>query len=702
MKTPNEMKASAELAKVAGRATDAPPPQPPCGHLLPHGGEGWDEGAPRRAARLAGLVILCSFSLCAAPLPADWQHAQQFEITAPGLVKLSLPVETLDAARPALEDLRLCDDAGNELPFFIERPAPAGKAVQNAKSFQVSLNASTTVITLETGLPQPLDGVTLESPAGNFIKAVRVDGSADGKSWQPLAQGQPVFRQAYGASQLHISFPAGAWRWLRLTVDDQRSLAVPFTGARVHAATAVATPNEVQTVAIVERNENPGETRLTLNLGAANLDVAAVKIETDEPLFTRTVTLAVPKVTESGVFEQAIGQGVIYRVAVEGQAATANLSVPLETQISSRELVLTINNGDSPPLPVSAVRVERRPVYLVFLARSAGTFHLLAGNKRCAAPRYDLASLGADLKSAVVTPAPVSALTDNPNYHAPEALAGLEMAGAALDVSGWKYRKAIQITRSGAQQVELDLDVLAHANGSFADLRVMRGSNQVPFIVQRTSISRTLTPTVTVTNDAKNPKLSRWLIKLPKSNLPLTRLTCTSKTPLFQRNLSLAVEYTDERGYTFFRQLASGTWTQTPENTGREFSLSLDSVAPGDTLMLQTENGDNPPIELEHFTTFYPATRVLFKAQAADELSLYYGHPRVAPPSYDLNLVMGELLSADKVNATLGAEEQLKKTSWAEGQTPGKGGILFWGILAVVVVGLLVIISRLLPKPPAA
>ena len=85
----------------------------------------------------------------------------------------------------------------------------------------------------------------------------------------------------------------------------------------------------------------------------------------------------------------------------------------------------------------------------------------------------------------------------------------------------------------------------------FADLRVMRGSNQVPYIVQRTSISRAITPAVTLTNDAKNPKLSRWLIKLPKSNLPLTRLTCATTTPLFQRSMSLSVEFTDERGDTF-------------------------------------------------------------------------------------------------------------------------------------------------------
>jgi hypothetical protein len=631
-------------------------------------------------------------------LPVEWQHAQQFEVAAPGLVRISLPVATLDAARPALEDLRLGDDAGNELPYLVMRPVPAGKNVRTAKSFQVSLNPASTVITVETGLAQPLEGVTLETPAQNFIKAVRVETSDDGQSWQPLVKGQAVFRQNYGAENLKIPLPKLAVKWLRLTVDDQRSQPVPFTGAAVYAAAAETTPNETNNVTIAERDENPGETRFTLNLGAANLDVASLQIETDEPLFTRAVTLAVPQVTEAGVVEQVIGQGVIYRVAVEGQPAVMKLSVPLENRIRSRELVLRIRNDDSPPLPVTAVRVERRPVYLVFMARSAGTLHLLTGNQLCAAPHYDLAGLGANLKNIPVTPVTISALADNPNYHAPEALGGLQVSGAALDVSAWKFRKPLQLSRGGAQQAELDLDVLAHADGGFADLRVMRGSNQVPFIVQRTSISRAITPAVTVTNNARQPQLSRWLIKLPKSNLPLTRLTCIATTPLFQRSLSVSEELTDERGGKYRHSLGGATWTQTPERKSKEFSLSFDSVPQSDTLILETENGDNPAITLEQFTAYYPATRLLFKAGVDEKLLLYYGNPRVGAPSYDLSLVAGELLAAKKTPATFATEEQLKKTSWAESQTPGTGGILFWGILAVVVIGLLVVISRLLPK----
>ena len=652
---------------------------------------------------VAVFILALGFSVSAA-LTGDWQHAQQFDAPAPGLVKFALPADTLDAARPALEDLRLYDAAGNEQPFVIERPVPVSKAVQHVKSFTVSLQPKATVITLETGLLLPLDGVSLESPAADFIKAVRVEGSADGLNWKQLADGLPVFRQANGASQLRVAIPAGAWPWLRLTVDDQRSRPVPFTSARVHGAFGESAPGEAVSAAIVERHENPGETRLTLNLGAANLDVVSVMIETPEPLFTRPVALAVAEVSESAVREQTLGQGTIFRFAIEGQPTVANLSVPLERQVRSRELLLLIRNHDSPPLPVTAVRVERRPVYLVFMARAAGAHHLLTGNSHCDAAHYDLASFGANLKGVPVSPVKVSPLAGNPGYRAPEVLAGISQDGAALDVGAWKFRKPVKLTRAGAQQLELDLDVLAHAQPGFTDLRLLRGGRQVPYILERTSIVRTVAADVTAATDAKEPKLSRWIIKLPNRNLPVTRLTCASRTPLFQREVALFEELSDERGDKYRRHTGSASWVQTPDRKSREFDMMLSAPLEGDTLILETRNGDNPPIELEKFQFHYLATRALFKAGPEDAILAYYGNRNVTPPSYDLSLVAGQLLTADKSSATLAAEEQLKKSSWTEGRTPGTGGVLFWGILALVVVGLLVVISRLLPKtsPPAS
>ncbi len=652
---------------------------------------------------LLALLAIFSFSIHAAALPDGWRREQSFTLSASGLTKVSLPVETLDAARPALEDLRVFDDAGNEVPYILERPVPTVKIVRTVKSFQVAMQARATIISIETGLMQPLDTVTLETPALDFLKPVRVEASADGKTWQTLAQGLPVFRLPNGASRLQLNFSSGVWAWLRLTVDDQRSAPVPFTGARVQATVTESAPVETAEAMISERHENPGATRLALNLGAANLSVASMQIATDEPLFARQVTLAVPQVSEDAIREQPVGKGAIYRVAVEGQAASENLSVPLEQQVRSRELLVLIKNEDSPPLPVTAVRIERRPVYLVFLAKQSGAFHLLTGNEHCPAPKYDLAALGMNLKSVAVSPVKISPPTDSASYRTPEVLPGVEDAGAALDVADWKYRQPVKLTHSGAQQLELDLDVLSQAQPGLGDLRLLRSGKQVPYLLEHTSITRAIQPGVTAIIDAKDPKLSRWILKLPQPNLPVTRLTCVARTALFEREMTVQEEVADQRGEKYRRTVGNASWVQTPNRTNREFSITLNGPLQSDTLFLETRNGDNPPIALENFQLFHPVSRVVFKAAAADEFFLYYGNPRVASPRYDLSLVAGQLLTAEKSIATLAAREQLKKSAWGENRMPGQGGLLFWGILAVVVVGLLVVISRLLPKssPPA-
>jgi len=427
-----------------------------------------------------------------------------------------------------------------------------------------------------------------------------------------------------------------------------------------------------------------------------------VQIETSEPLFTRHLTFAVPQVSEEAIREQTVGQGVIYKIAVEGQPASESLSIPLENLVRSRQLLLFIDNEDSPPLPITGVRFERRPVYLVFLARAPGTFHLLTGNSRCVAPRYDLAALAVNLKSVALTRASVGPPALNPDYRAPEVLAGLETIGAALDAAQWSYRKPVQLAREGAQRLELDPEVLSRAQPALSDLRLLSGGKQIPYLLEHTSISRALKPEVTATTDPRDKALSRWKIKVPQPNLPLTRLQCSAHTALFQRELTLFEELADENGEHHRQMLGSASWTRKPDQSRTEFALALSSPPQTDTLILETQNGDNPPIDLESFQLFYPVTRMVFKAQRANGIYLYYGNTQALAPRYDLSLVADQLLAADQSTASLRPAEQLREPSRTGSHPPVTNSLIFWGVLALVVTGLLFVISKLLPKaePP--
>ena len=648
---------------------------------------------------VAFVTFLCATSLLAFE-PNEWRQTQALNVPASGLVRVNLPATTLDAAQPDLQDLRIVDTAGNQVPYLIERPAPEAESTLRPKEFRSTIEGGTTRLVLETGTTGPIAGVTLETPASHFVKAVQVEGSHDGANWKKLAAGEPIFQLPGGAAKLRVSFPEGGWRFLRLTADDRRSDPVPFTGVQLHRARSTA-PAEAVPIRIKSRDESLGVTRVALDLGASNLVLASLRIDASEPLFTRSVTLAAPEIAEDGIRERTLGEAVVYRVDVDGKSE-ARLDIPVEQQIRPRELFLLIRNQDSPPLAINAVRGERRLVRLIFFAHQPGHYSLLSGNSQCAGPSYDLSALSEQLKNATATEVEPSPLAPNPKYKAPEALAALTLTGAKIDLAKWKFRKLVPLTQSGAQQIELDPDLLAHALPDQRDLRLVREERQIPFLMEQTSISRPIQLNAAPANDPKTSTLSRWSLKMPQAALPITRVVCTSASPLFHREMRLWEEVTDERGDKFPRELGRATWDQTPAKATREFIIQLNAQPQSDTLFLETNNGDNPAIELREFRCYYPVTRVVFKTapDSTHPVWLYYGNRKASAPHYDLSLVAGELLRADRATVVSGGEENLSSKAERVGQTlTGSARYIFWGVLGLVVVALLGLMLRFLPKP---
>ncbi|PYK30327.1 MAG: hypothetical protein DME57_07155, partial [Verrucomicrobia bacterium] len=440
-------------------------------------------------------------------------------------------------------------------------------------------------------------------------------------------------------------------------------------------------------------------TRLDVGLGAANQTLASLHLETNEPLFTRAVTLATPELSDDGVRERTLAESVIYRVNVNGKNET-HLEIPLELQVASRELLVLVHNEDSPPLSINAVRIDRRSVRLIFFAHQAGRYSLLSGNSHATAPRYDLSALSEKLKNASANEIVPSPITANPNYKAPEALAAVALRGAKIDIDKWKFRKPLLFTQNGVQQVELDPELLAHALPDQRDVRLIRDERQIPFLLERTSISRRINLNGAPANDAKKPSWSRWSIKLPQAALPVTRIVCASPSPLFDREMRLWEQVTDERGDQYPGELGHATWDQTPTSR-HDLVVDLKARPQSDTFFLETDNGDNPAIELRDFRAYYPATRVLFKAapDSTKPIWIYYGNHEAIAPHYDLNLVASELLRAERIPITASAEENVSGSRERVAQTlTGSVRYIFWGALAVVVIALLAIMSRFLPK----
>ena len=246
------------------------------------------------------------------------------------------------------------------------------------------------------------------------------------------------------------------------------------------------------------------------------------------------------------------------------------------------------------------------------------------------------------------------------------------------------------------QQLELTPHVLAHAQPGLSDLRLVAAGKQVPFVVERAGFTRGLTPEVARADDPKRPRLSRWSIRLAQARLPITQLSCETKAALFQREARLFEEVADSRGERYPRMLGGASWVRRPETKSSRLLLVLTGPPQTETLLLEIDNGDNPALELEKFQVFVPVSRLLFKAPPGATVELCYGNPNAVAPSYDLSLVAPQMLAAAKFNTTLADADPTG--SGSRGPSSRDLSLAFFGVLALVVIGLVVVIMRLLPK----
>jgi hypothetical protein len=630
------------------------------------------------------LIALCLSTVASAADFAAWTHHQTVRITQPGLTRLELESALLDASRTTggapFHDLRVISPSGVETPYIIALPHTMRPASVGAANFKATLNPTTTVLEFQPPDAFTIQELVLKTNGENFIKAAALEASSDGTTWQTLSSGEVLCRQN-GTERLRLPVTSAAWTHFRITIDDTRTSPVAFTGAQI-----VRELPELRTVphsaTIRSRTEEKGATRLTLDLGTANVLLGTVRVHTPELVFQRVSTLFNTTHT-------------LFRIQHEGFTAE-DLEIPAHQLAAKREVELVIHNGDSPPLRLDRVEVTRHLVPLVFQADTVGEWQLYIGNAQASEPRYDIAALSDKLRDASANSATASAVAANAEFRKTATAPEVGETGAAIDVSAWSFQRAIQFSEAGVIELELDPAVLARCENDLNDVRIVREGRQVPFLAIKPGLERERAVSFVEVTDPKAPSWSKWDITMPFANFPGSTLLLESPTPLFRRTLSVTEQIHNEQGH-FERILGTANWQRTPGQTPNTFHLPLYTAPRAETIRLATDNGDNAPLQITSVRVVYPVVRLLFRVPDTKPVHLCYGNRRATRTRYDLQLVRREFETATKVAATLGDEEKLPGYE-ADPLTSGKGSPWLWAALALVVGALLWVVAKMLPK----
>jgi len=225
----------------------------------------------------------------------------------------------------------------------------------------------------------------------------------------------------------------------------------------------------------------------------------------------------------------------------------------------------------------------------------------------------------------------------------------------------------------------------------------MQVGKQVPYIIERTGHSRDLIFSPVEAPDPKRPSVTRWKFPLSQAGLPLSQLVIHSTTKLFDRSIRFYEVLKNQLGESYERNVATQVWMRTPNEKSQPLVIALTERMQSDTLWIETDNGDNPPIALQRLQAFFPVVRLLYKTTNTEPCDMVYGNASATAPRYDVSLIANQLLNAERIPVTLGSVQTIVPTT-----SPLKGasgGVLLWAVLAIVVVLLLVVVAKLLPKP---
>ncbi len=647
------------------------------------------------------LTSLLSFACHAAIDPAEWPQQLQFRIERPGLTRLEVSREVLAFTRADRGDVRLLDPAGQEVPWRLHRgltALPDNGAVPILRP-DLQIEDRRTILTFPTGTERKLGSLRLLTSASGFFKPVNVEGQRNG-AWERLVSGVPLYRDYQGATELVLDFPSGSWSRMRLTVDDRRTAPIPIQGVELLPVPEQPLAVDPVPVVIRSRTEEPGFTRLHLDLGAAGLDVARLEFDTPDSLFTRPVRVLVERVAGDVLVEEELGRAWLHRIPGDEKTAEDNRRIRLNRTLPVREIVVVIDNGDSPPLTIPSVRAELYNQWFEFWASKPGGYRFLAGHRFAVTPNYDIAraELPRTVEPTLLTVA--AALSPNPAYREPAVGPEAMGLGAAFNPKGWHRHQSVAAA-AGLAELELSPEIMAHARPDLADVRLVRDGRQVPYVWDRQPLGRAVKPGISEVTHRTGSRVTLWRLEFTEPGLPLHRLRLGTHQTSFVRPIRWIEVVTARDGERWTNVLAAAEWRRGPGEPEHDLELVPDRRPTGAVSWIEIDNGDNPPLVPDRITAETVTRRLLFLSATAGTLELHFDNPEAEAPRYDLALLTERMPGAARSTATLGTTPA-RPVSW-DGTLGEFGGwqYAFWGVLAGVVAGLFLIIRKLLPAPPA-
>lgn len=589
-----------------------------------------------RLSRLA--LAACLFGL-AAPLAALEPariYERDLDVAAAGWIRVPLDLEALRHITPDGGDLRVIGPDGGEVPRLLASP-PARPGRRPARVIDVKPEGGAEGgwrLTLDGGEGVPAhEQLIFDLDRRTAATAVKLEGSTDRRTWQPLAEGD-LFRLGEGDGGLErtaLSYPPTAVRYLRLAwpqgagFPELRGVGLELSaGPSIALATGDTTCERGGNGAVSCRIDlpAPGTAVRRIELGLAGAGSVGYLLEAPD-----------------GGRWSVIAQGVWQRPNVEGPRDTRHL-LNLDAGVTSGDhLRLALYAAGTPP-ELSAVRLEIAPREVAFRAESPGRHTLIYGAGAGAPPQ--LAS-ETETNPAVLAAGPERARPAPPLPQAADPGAPLTLESFP---SSWEVA-APGASAGDVVRLEIPDGVYAAAHADLGDLRLAIGPRQIPYV--RWTAPEPVRAAVAWGMRAEAERTRGWSrveLDLPAIRAPWTQVSiATPGGPLRRRLEVVAVRPRNPEPSGRETTIASTLWECNPAPPLPCRAL-LPIEGPGASrIAVRFDDGDNAPLGEVELAVWRRRDALVFVWPGnSAKVRLLAGAEGVAAPDYDLAALSGELL----------------------------------------------------------
>ncbi|HEX3553453.1 MAG TPA: DUF3999 family protein [Thermoanaerobaculia bacterium] len=588
-------------------------------------------------------VLLALLAGAAHGAVEGYHYTREVQVPAAGWVRVPLDLAAIQHLAPGGADLHVVSPAGGEVPVHIETAAPRTER-RPVKPATAERDETGWSLLLDLGPDTiPHERLFLQTVRPSLARPDRIESSADGNRWLPLAPGE-TFRAQAGEDWTAISYPATGDRWLRLHWPREAG-APKIAAAEVESVTG-------PTLSVATGNADcdpgpPGAIFCTLPLPAAGQVVRRLTVEV-EGKGNVGYRLDAPR---EGRW-RSLAEGVWQR---EGRRTRHVLTGGAEALPDDHLRLELYAAGAAPRL--ASYGLELPVQTALFKAEEAGRYTLAYGGAPRRAGTAPAVDEDADwLEAGAESEHPLPALP------ATAAAPGVRLGSLRLKAS---WRVTAPAARAGSLvRLELPEAVYAFARTDLGNLRLVAADRQIPFYLWSPA-----TPDLALWESGVRPsedvraKEGTLEIHLARPGLPLTELDVLAPARPLHR--SLTVRYLEpvaqlaQRGAEAPKPVPlpnlRETWECMPQPPlPCRLRIPLPGRAPS-VLALQLRDGDNPPLADLDTAVWRRRHVLLFVWPGGTSVRLLAGPDSLKAPSYDLQAVGDALLGRPWQPAEIGS-----------------------------------------------